>query len=196
MAIKHFENSVSNTRDKRTLCVAGIVATLADGVYTPIDAYPGMLVTPSALVPSSAYANVNNPNTWYMVAANADTTIKDVYVVCPDVASFGQAGAYVNGFNAGIYNLGMETLGVPQPAGEATRCIKLEELSLYTWGDYWFASAPSATNKYAVLNANGLWAPASTAPQSGMYFEYLETVSFTVGAYAGGTGYYGQIKTV
>lgn len=195
MSVKHFENSVSNTRDIRTLCVAGIVATESTGVYTPVAAYPGMLVTPSALVPSSAYTGVNNPNTWYMVAADDTTPLDALYVVCPDVASFGKADAYISGFNSSIYNLGQETLGVPQPAGEATRCVKIEALSLYTWGDAWFTAAPTTTNKYAAITASGIWEPSSSAPASGLYFEYLETVSFTVGAYAGGTGYYGQIKT-
>lgn len=196
MAVKHFENSVSDTRDIRTLCVAGVVATKSGEVYTPVVAYPGMLVTPDALTPSSAYgSSVKNPNTWYMVAADNTTPIGEVYVVCPDVASFGAMSSYLTAFGDNKYNLGVETFGVPQPAGEATRCIRLVEFSKYTWFDGWFAAAPASGEIYATINANGLWAPTSTKPQSGLYLEILDTVAATVGAYAAGsTGYYGVIK--
>ena len=193
MAIKHFENSVSNSRGDRTLSVAGVAATESGGTYTPIDAYPGMMVTESALVPSSAFSGKKNPNTWYMVAANATTKLVDLYVCDPDVASYGAMGAFVAAFGANKYNLGMETLGVPQPAGEATRYTKIIEGGMYVWGDAWFSTAPS-TNKYAVLNSSGLWAPQASAPTDGLYIEILDSVSFTVGAYAGGTGYYVKVK--
>lgn len=181
MAIKHFENSGSNSRDLRMLCVAGLVV---DSSNSPIEAYPGMLVTPTTRVPSTAYTGKTNPNSWYMTAADADST--EVYVVCPDVASFGSFGDYT-------YNLGIETLGVPQPAGELTRCIRLEAYTLGTWGDAWFASAPSETDKYATINSDGLWAPTSTKPTSGIYIEILDTVAFSAGSYAAGTGYLAKI---
>lgn len=193
MAIKHFENSVSNSRGDRTLSVAGIAATESSGTYTPVVAYAGMMVVESALVPSSAFAGKKNPNTWYMVAANASTTIDELYACDPDVASYGTMGAFADGFGANYYNLGKETLGVSQPAGEATRYTKIVENGMYVWGDAWFSTAPS-TNKFAVLNSSGLWAPQAAAPDSGLYVEILESVSFTVGAYAGGTGYYCKVK--
>ena len=196
MAIKHFEDSVSDTRDRRTLNVAGVFATESSGTYTPADAFPGQLAVESALYPSTAYAGKNNPNTWYMVAANATTALKDLYVASPDVASTAVAAATLTGFNGNVYDLGQETFGVPAPAGIRARYIKVEEGSLYTWYDGWFATAPTSTNKYCTINANGLWAPASAAPQSGFYLEILETVAATVGAYAGATGYYGKIKVV
>lgn len=189
MSIKAFENNVSNTRGNRKLCVAGIFATESGGDYTPAAAYPGQVAVQSALTPSTAYAGKKNPNTWYMVAADDNTALKDLYVASPDVAS-------TAAFNNSAINFGMETLGVPALAGEACRFQKVEEGDLLTFGDAWFASAPTASDKYAVLNSSGLWAPDDQLPASGFYFEVLETVAFTVGCYAGGTGYYGIIKTV
>lgn len=189
MSIKHFENSVSNTRGNRKLSVAGVLATLADTTYTPVAAFPGQLAVRSALYPSQAYAGMNNPNTWYMVAANASTTLAELFVANPDVAQHADSAN-------GIYNLGMETFGVAQPAGEATRFQKIEEGDLLTWGDGWFASAPTTTNKYCTINASGLWAPDDEVPSTAgtVYLEILETVNFTEGCYAAGTGYYGIIK--
>lgn len=189
MSLKHFENSVTNARDLRKLNVSGVFATLADTTYTPQEVYPGQMAEQSALFPSKAFAGKNNPNTWYMVAANADTPLAELYVCNPDVASHGST-------RNGIYNLGQETLGVSQPAGEAARFLKIEEGDLLTFGDAWFATAPTTTNKYCVLDANGKWSPDDELPVSGFYFEILETVNFTEGCYAAGTGYYGKIKVV
>lgn len=189
MSVKHFENNVSNTRGNRKLCVAGVFATLSESTYTGAEAYPGQLAVQSKLYPSTAFDGENNPNTWYMVAANATTALKDLYVASPDVASNAVA-------TFGTYNLGQETFGVPQPAGEATRFQKLEEGDMVTFGDGWFSAAPTETNIYCTISAAGLWTPAASKPESGLYFEILETVNFTVGCYDGGTGYYGVIRTV
>lgn len=187
MSVKHYENNVSNTRGNRTLCIAGVFATESSGTYTGAAAYPGQLAVKSALYPSTAFAGKNNPNTWYMVAADDNTALADLYVASPDVPSKGVAAW-------GAYNLGQETLGVPQPAGEATRFQKLVEGDMVTFGDGWFATAPTTTNKYCTISSAGLWTPASTAPQSGVYFEILETVNFTAGCYDAGTGYYGIVR--
>lgn len=189
MSVKHFENNVSNTRGNRKLCVAGVFATESGGDYTPQAAYPGQLAVQSALYPSEAYSGKNNPNTWYMVAADDNATLDQLFVASPDVASTAAA-------SFGTYKLGMETFGIPAQAGDACRFQKLELGDMVTFGDAWFASAPTTTDKYAVLNSSGLWAPDDQLPASGFYFEVLETVNFTVGCYDGGTGYYGIIRTV
>ena len=189
MSLKHYENSVSNTRGNRKLSVAGVLATLDDTTYTPIEAFPGQLAVRSALLPSTAYAGLKNPNTWYMVAANASTTLDELFVCNPDVAQHADSAN-------GIYNLGMETLGVSQPAGEATRFQKLEVNDMCIFGDAWFATTPTTTNKYCTIDANGKWAPDDNTPSDAgtVYLEILETHAFTEGCYAAGTGYYGIIK--
>lgn len=174
-----FELRVSNHMFDTTKNIAG---QYQEG-STPADAAcpAGLLVVPGQRLPNEGYTDIKNENAYYMGAAG--TATDEAIYAC-------------NTFNVqevtdplgNVYKVGTNTLGLPIPAGQRGTYTRIDEGDMMRFGIGNFTTAIS-TNGYATLGTStnaGKLVPAASAPTTtgALYFEIVESGTFTQGAYA------------
>lgn len=145
---------------------------------TETDCSAGLLCTRDSLLPNEGYTNVNNENTWKMVAASATVNADTGVYACDTYDN--QLLSAPNGNN---YFIGTATLGLGAPAGRYcnfTR-INFDGESVYRFG-VGNASTSVGNNQYFTI-ANGLLVPAAAAPTTvgAVYFKLRGTGKFVEG---------------
>lgn len=151
---------------------------------TPADeeCAAGFLVVPGTRLTNEGYgSSVYNENAYLMSAAG--TATDEAIYAC-------------NTFNVqevtdplgNVYKVGTNTLGLPIPAGQRGTYTRIDEGDMMRFGIGNFTTAIS-TNGFATLGTStnaGKLVPAASAPTTtgALYFEIVESGTFTQGAYA------------
>ena len=142
----------------------------------------GFLVVPGNRLPNEGYTGINNENAYYMGVAGTDTDPAiyacNTFNVQELTDAFGNA-----------YKVGTNTLGLPIPEGYRGTYTRIDEGDMMRFGIGNFTAAIS-TNGFATLGTStnaGKLVPAASAPTTtgALYFEIVESGTFTQGAYAG-----------
>ena len=145
----------------------------------------GFVVAKNGLIDNRGYetytASFKNLNTWQMIKSSAGAE-DEIYICNPYNVN------ELTDMDGNVYRIGMNTLGIPVPAGEIGTFTKAEEGGIYSFGAGNFSTAPTAANKYCAV-ANGLLVPDDEVPASGWYFELIDIGNFTKGRYLGGAKY-------
>lgn len=142
----------------------------------------GFLVVPGERLPNEGYTDIKNENAYIMGAA-ATATDAAIYA-CNTFNVQELTDAFGN-----AYKVGTNTLGLPIPAGYRGTYTRIDEGDMMRFGIGNFTTAIS-TNGYATIGTStnaGKLVPAASAPTTtgALYFEIVESGTFTQGAYAG-----------
>lgn len=174
-----FELRVSNHMFDTTKNVTGAFqegSPAADAVCAA-----GFLVVPGERLDNEGYTGVKNENAYIMGAAS-DATAEAIYA-CNTFNVQELADGIGN-----VYKVGTNTLGLPIPAGQRGTYTRIDEGDMMRFGVGNFTTAVS-TNGFVTLGTSanaGLLVPAASAPTDtgALYFEIVESGTFTQGAYA------------
>lgn len=169
-----FELRVSNHMYDTTKNITGkFQENSADAVCAA-----GFLVVPGDRLPNEGYASINNENAYIMGAA-ATATDPAIYA-CNTFNVQELTDAFGN-----AYKVGTNTLGLPIPEGYRGTYTRIDAGDMMRFGIGNFTAAIS-DNGFATI-ANGQLTPAAAAPTTlgALYFEIVESGTFTQGAYAG-----------
>lgn len=149
------------------------------------DCSAGFVCAKNGLLDNKGYENYTatftNLNAWQMIKSTAGAE-DEIYICNPYNTQ------EIADFDGNVYRVGVDTLGIPVPAGVMGTFTKAEVGSIYSFGAGNFSAAPTTTNKYCAV-ANGLLVPDDEAPASGWYFELIEIGNFAKGRYLGGAKY-------
>lgn len=141
----------------------------------------GFLCTIKGPLPGEGYTGINNMNA-YIFQAAAAPGVDDVVYAC----NTGNVNM-VTGVGGNNYKIGANTLGLPIPAGETGNFTEIDfkaNTKIYRFGVGNLSTA-LGTNKFFTV-ANGLLVPAAAAPTAAgsVYFELVDTGTFTEGPWA------------
>lgn len=174
--------------------VTGKFGSFSGETFTPDVCPAGFMCVPHSLLPLEGYTGRVNGNSWYMVKATdgSSATGKTGDHTGIYVANTYDVQRIVSANGEAIYNLGLNTLGLPIPADERGDFSELIVGEQWKFGVGNFASAPTV-GQYVEI-ANGLFgASSATAPQSGVYGKVLRAEAFNEGASYFGDGYVVEI---
>nr|DAG39691.1 MAG TPA: hypothetical protein [Bacteriophage sp.] len=172
-----FESRVSNDKRNDLANVTGRFQT--DGADDVCSA--GFLCVRGENLPCEGYSaqNLKNENAWYMEKATADAKISTVIYACNTY----DWNLIVDPVTGAEYAVGVNTLGLPVPAGRDGTFTKIDFTGdrRYRFG-IGNVEGTIGTNKYMTI-ADGMLVPTSEIPAANgsIYFELDGQGNFTQG---------------
>ena len=151
-----FWPSVTNDRYDELCNTSGLFQTSSQNDICSA----GFLCVRNGHVPMAGYTGIDNPTTYYMVAASSAALVNEPIFACNTYS----VNMVTDPVTSAMYAMGKNTLGIPVPAGEIASFTRIvfDGMHQYRFG-VGNLSTELSSNQYLTIN-NGLLVPAAAAP--------------------------------